>query len=1010
MQAGPLSFGPFRLDDGGAGLWRGTEPVPLTPKALAVLAHLAANAGRLVTKEDLFRAVWPGTHVSDAALRVSVLEVRKVLGDRQRAPRFIETVHRRGYRFVASVHPVLRAPAHERAAGVPGPALTPSMVGRQDVLARLADLLGRARGGRRQTVFVTGEVGIGKTTVVQAFLTVLRTDPGVRTACGQCVEHHGAAEAYMPVLEALGRLCRGPGGDAVVRVLRERAPTWLVQLPWLVSATDREVLQRELLGATRERMLREMAEAIEVLTADAPLVLVLEDLHWSDLATVDLLATLARRPEAARLLVLGTYRPAELIAGPHPLVAVTRELQAHRQCTEVPLGFLTPAEADEFVRREMGGRPVASELVEAIYARTEGNPLFMVNVMAYLRARDGLDAPATSGVPAAVRAEVPASLQGMIEKQLERLEPEACRLLETASVAGVEFRPQAIAAALEEDADGVEQQCGSLARRHLFLRPAGLAELPGGSSSARFAFTHALYRAVLYERVAVARRVRLHRRLGEEGERAYGARAADIAAELAGHFEAGRDHARAVRYLLHAAETDFGRFASREAVASLTRALALVELLPPADQPPLRDVILERRAVVHRFVGNTSAAVADLEALVGQVAVAGTAAREVEALLLLARELAWVDLGRCLAVARRAVDRSQVADDPLLRAEARSAHGYWRSLARGWCTADFEACVAAVAVARQAGDQARLSVLLGRLSYFQHCRSDYRGVCITAAEGLHLGPEAGEALGYLSCAFFLCLSLLHLGEWSQLRAIASHARQMAERNGQLIATRFFEVALAWLHLEALDFAGARQRAEGVVGRSELEEHFATFLGFIVLGRALVGLGDHAGAADAFAEVSRRLERAAIRDSGFHLSLVQGLSELDLARGNPDAAAADGDRLCALATRSAERTYLALGHRTLALVAHAAGNGAGADVEVRRALAALDGAEAPLAAWRVHATAAQIRAGQPGEAEAHSAVSAAVLRRLASAVDDAPALRTALLGHPMVAEVLARPRG
>src|SRR5262245_13440626 len=476
-QAVQLSFGPFRLDEEDGSLWRAGERLAMTRKALQVLAHVAARAGRLVTKEELLRAVWPDTHVSDAALRVSVLEVRKVLGDRQRGARYLETVHGRGYRFVAPVRREGRGPigpsSDIRPAEVPH---DPPVVGRHDVLGRLRDLLGQAQRGARQTVFVTGEAGIGKTTVVETFVSRLDAT-ATHVARGQCVEHHGLAEAYMPVLEALARLCRGPRGAAIIEVLRAQAPTWLVEMPWLVSPSDRALLQREILGATRERMLRELAEAIETLTADTPLVLVLEDLHWSDSATVDVVAMLARRPEPAQLLLLGTYRPADLITNAHPLVAVVQELTADRRCTEIPLALLTSDEVEQFLRLQLGEEPVPSELVDAIYARTEGNPLFMVNVVEEILARGGSAAP--------LQIEVPANVRGMIEKQLRRLDDQQRQILEAASVAGVEFRPGAVAAALAQDVDVVEQHCAALASGHLFLRPAARLELPGGSWGAR---------------------------------------------------------------------------------------------------------------------------------------------------------------------------------------------------------------------------------------------------------------------------------------------------------------------------------------------------------------------------------------------------------------------------------------------------------------------------------------------------------------------------------------------
>src|SRR5262249_29714491 len=132
-----------------------------------------------------------------------------------------------------------------------------------------------------------------------------------RIARGQCVEGFGSQEPYYPVLEAVGQLCRGAGGDAIVQLLAAQAPTLLVQFPALVTKEHRELLQREILGATRERMLREIAEALEALTASEPLLLVFEDLQWVDTSTVDLLSVLARRRRPAQLLVIATKRPVD---------------------------------------------------------------------------------------------------------------------------------------------------------------------------------------------------------------------------------------------------------------------------------------------------------------------------------------------------------------------------------------------------------------------------------------------------------------------------------------------------------------------------------------------------------------------------------------------------------------------------------------------------------------------------------------------------------------------------
>src|SRR5215210_771076 len=178
MTAAPeFAFGPFRLDPPNARLTRGRQAVPLKPKAFDVLAHLVQNAGRLVTQDELIDAVWPDTIVGDSSLKSCVRQVRRALGDRVRKPVFIETVHRRGYRFIAPVAagespptPTPPAPVPPAARAADAPEAPPLLVGREAELRRLHDWLGRARAGQRQVVFVTGGPGSGKTALVEAFL------------------------------------------------------------------------------------------------------------------------------------------------------------------------------------------------------------------------------------------------------------------------------------------------------------------------------------------------------------------------------------------------------------------------------------------------------------------------------------------------------------------------------------------------------------------------------------------------------------------------------------------------------------------------------------------------------------------------------------------------------------------------------------------------------------------------------------------------------------------------
>jgi DNA-binding winged helix-turn-helix (wHTH) protein/predicted ATPase len=599
-----MTLDPFCVDLANECLWRGSQAIKLRPKAFAVLDYLLGRAGQLVTKEELLDAVWPGTFVGEAVLKVTIRQLREALDDDSKSPRFIETAHRRGYRFIGRIAECGQILArdeeignHKDISGSPlRAAFSPlGVVGRDKALSRMRTWLEKMLGGERQIVFVTGEAGIGKTALVDTFARNIASDPSIRIGRGQCLEQYGTSEAYLPILEAIGRLCREQG--QIVDVLRAHAPMWLLQMPSLVSASDRELLSREVLGATRERMLREMSEALEALTADVPLVLILEDLHWSDYSTLDLISYVARQRHAARLMLIGTYRPAELIVSGHPLKAVKQELLAKQQCKELPLEYLSENSVAEYLSARFPTNRFPAKLAGLIHERTEGNPLFMINAVDYLVA-ERLIGEYQGRWEVIVEIEnvevgVPDSIKQMIEKQLERLNPEEQRTLEAASVAGAEFSMLAVVAGSGEDRAAVEERCDELARQHQFIQYSGVHELPNGEAMTRYGFIHALYRNVLYERVSASRRVQLHRRIGERGQKIYGERAREIAAELAMHFELGSNYQQAAKYLQQAADNANRRFAYKEAVGLARRGLALLERLPDTPERAQQELSLQ---------------------------------------------------------------------------------------------------------------------------------------------------------------------------------------------------------------------------------------------------------------------------------------------------------------------------------------------------------------------------------------------------------------------------------
>jgi len=682
--ANHLRFGEFRLDPTNECLWQGSRAITLRPKAYAVLKHLIDRHGQLVTKQQLLDAVWSGTFVGDAVLKASIRQLREALGDEAESPRYIETSHRRGYRFIASIADAAAPsqPATPREHSVLSNP-DPSVLGREGDFAKMRRAVERMLNGERQVVFVTGEAGIGKTTLVNAAIAQATSAHDIAVARGQCLEHYGAGEAYLPVLDAFARLARHTGGEWITAHLRQHAPAWLLELPSLIPAAERATLQQQIGAATRERMLREMADAVEAMTATSPLILVLEDLHWSDFSTLDLVGYLARRRDAARLMVIGTYRPVDVIVSEHPLKDVKRELHAHGLCHELPLGYLTEDDIARYLAAQFPRHELPRRLTRLIHRRTEGNPLFMVNVVQFLidegAIRESNGSWILHDADVDLESGVPENIRQLIEKQIERLDADERVVLEGASVVGMECSTVAIAAGLDARTEWVEERCEALVRRHQFLSPARLVELPDGTITPRYKFSHVLYLEVPYRLLPAMRRSQIHGRIGQCGERIYGDRVGQIAAELAMHFEQARDPDRAVKYLLQAAQNATHRSAQYEAAALARRGLQALESL---DASPERD---EREMSLRMILG------------VALMATRGFAAAEVEQVFQRALELCvgrgaddlafmvrWqlglfhyfrAELDSACEVASRLVESAQAVPDPGIQLEAHRAMG-----------------------------------------------------------------------------------------------------------------------------------------------------------------------------------------------------------------------------------------------------------------------------------------------------------------------------------------------
>ncbi|MBZ5600810.1 MAG: AAA family ATPase [Acidobacteriia bacterium] len=986
-------FAPYRLDPANQCLWRGDSRISMPPKVFDVLRFLVENAGRLVTQQELLEAVWPETFVQPEILRKYILEIRKALGDPPDHPVFIETLPKRGYRFIAPVN-------NEVAAAEPAVQELPGrFVGRDAPLAELKHRLDAAVGGARQLVFVTGEGGIGKTTLLDAFEHDSAHVAGLRIARGQCVEGFGGKESYYPVLEAFGQWISGPGGDAVVRVLAEHAPTWLVQFPSAIRAEQRASLQQEILGATRERMLREVCQALERLSAAQPVVLILEDLQWVDDSTLDLISAIARRRTPARLMLVGTYRPVDVILSASPLKQMKQDLLVHRLCHEISVEPLTEPQVERYLAAEFPESDLPRSLAATVHRRSEGNPMFMVAIVDEMRQKgllaeqDGrwvLTVPADRLAPG-----IPQTLQQLLEIEIERLGPEERGLLGAASVAGQKFSAWAAAAMLERGVAEIEDVSENLAARHAILKRAGTQEQADGSESPQYEFKHALYREVLYAQLPASQRRRLHARLAEAMESLSASAEQALASELALHFEEARSYSRAVRYLILTAANARRRYAHDDSIRLLRHALDLLAHVPAESAHNLRIQILERISDALYAQGEMMQSADVDRAVVEQAAQHGFVVAQVNSLTRLARALAFMDPGRCIAVCDRAAELARTQDDPLLTARAEMLAACWRIITHGWSEQDAAVCAAARATIRRNEEIPAYYEIL--YAHVECIAGDYEGAYRTARAGIPQSIENDNLVVYFSAHSSLAHALLHLGRLGELLEVLRTALEVAEKNHNLPWIGIFRANLAWVRFHCGDLDGAKSLAQELIREHVDEAGQVRTMATIAMGFAELESGAAAKAVEHFSEAVAQPAPQFFLDWYWRAIGQLGLSRAFLAAGDAVRAAETAEIFFDSADKAADPGSRAFAWEWRARLALQRGHHTEAREYAEKALAAIAPFNIPMVAWRIERTAAECFAasGDQARASEHRALSARYTDRLIQSLPEGDGLRESL---------------
>jgi tetratricopeptide (TPR) repeat protein len=453
-------------------------------------------------------------------------------------------------------------------------------VGRESERREIMAAFEEAAGGRSLLVAVTGDAGIGKTTIIDDVLGELALGP-MRPVMvrGKCSERLAGSEAYLPLLEVLDNLLHGSTIGSFFDMLKTVAPTWYVHVApagtdSLLSAQAREAAK----DTSQERMKRELATLFQEISRIRPMVVFLDDLHWADASTIDVLNYLAGRFAEMRTLILTTYRPSDMLVARHPFLQVKGDLQARGLYRELPLEFLSLDDVKRYLALEYPGHDLPDALAALIHEKTEGSPLFMVDLVRYLRDREVIaksDGRWRLGrsIPDIAR-DLPDTLRSTISRKIDRLDEIDRKLLTAAGVQGHEFDTCVVSDALGLDPADVEERFEVLDRVHRLVRPGQSLELPDRALTVRYRFVHVLYQNVLFASLQPTRRASLAGKIARSIVTHHGPNPPGLQSALAILFETARDFASAAEYFEKAALHQTRLLAFPEGVALARRGLA----------------------------------------------------------------------------------------------------------------------------------------------------------------------------------------------------------------------------------------------------------------------------------------------------------------------------------------------------------------------------------------------------------------------------------------------------
>jgi tetratricopeptide (TPR) repeat protein len=903
------------------------------------------------------------------------------------------------------------------AASTPGstgraPSTGEAFVGRESELAELEERLAAAIAGNGSVVFVTGERGVGKSMLVSEFLRRVATRGlTVSLAAGRCVEAQGPGQPFHPFNDAIGRLLLSPAKERAAELLRTHAPTVCQMFGTKLVPDPDGTVHLEAVGATKERFVHEGGDFMEAAAREFPTVLYLEDLQWADSASVELLHHLGYRIARHRTLIVGTYRPADVDATNTPMRRCALDLVSRGVGRELAVGPFSVEDVQSYLDRRFSPNSFPPSLAPALYARTEGLALFVRSLVDVLRDRGEIVRHEGEGRLTCPVEELdlePAKgLLDLVRHHLELLPEQEREILQHASVVGRAFLSVVVAHLVGGSEAEVEEQLRRLNQVRRLIDQGGEEELPDGTLATRYSFAHGLYQSVLYQDLVASRRVEIHRRIAERLQQHWGEEAPSAAAEIARHYERGRDLEGAVTFWLHSADNALQSFASDEAAEHCEWASRLIGKLPTAAQPALRLRLHGKRGKVRHAQARFDEAAEDFRAMLEEARSAGSPESEMAALAGLcdagffARRLDDV-----AAHARELLDAADRAGRDGDATEARARLGQVLV-----CEGRFAEAVplldGVIEAARADAVPVALQLGLTYRGLIHYWQAGYDAAETHMGEAARIAADR-EAFDFLGTRMFVGLARVKLGRISAGIDEFLAAITLARRNNDSFWLPRLVSQVGWAHREILATERAREFDTEAhrLWRETAPPSTPETEALLVLAIDAVRLGDVDEASALLAELKARP----------HGGWFQWITELRLAAVTAehwatceewDRTVETADHLLDLARRLGARDYRCGAERWRAEAALARGQDLEAAARrLHEALTGLHRSPAPLESWRAGRVLGLVyrRLGDEEAAHRAHATAATDVHTIAEGIVDT-GLREGFLAAPPVREVL-----